>query len=203
MPLIRRKRAPRVRRTGSFLRRGQVIVEVKELTTNEDDLRQLREMKERGWTHGGGTPGGRVFEKIKNAAPQLKARVHLALPCVLVFYDNIRADDHRLGAGNLDGSAVDFGIYGLQQVLLSPREPGHGYSVVGTSRGGRRQMSNDMRVYISAIQVLLDGSEACPRPHVFTFHNYFARLPLSRQVFRGPGDRHFEKPRDPGESPQQ
>lgn len=42
---------------------GQVIVEIKELTPNPHDVRQLRELENTGWTSGGGTPGGRVVSQ--------------------------------------------------------------------------------------------------------------------------------------------
>ena len=38
----------------------EVIVEVKELRPNEDDLRQISELRENGATGGGGRPGRRA-----------------------------------------------------------------------------------------------------------------------------------------------
>lgn len=181
---------------------GGVVVEIKELTPNEDDERQLRELRERGSTHGGGTPGARVYEKIRAAAPQLKAKAKSGAPSILVLYNNIAAGEWRVGSHHLDGSAIDFGMYGLQTALLQ-RSPDEGRWVnVGPGRGERRQMSEDARIYISAVQVLWESPGEVSEPLVFTYHNYFAVVPLSAELFRGPLDRHFRKPAHPDGSPQ-
>jgi hypothetical protein len=44
------------------------VVEVKELTPNRDDLRQIREMKETGTTRGGGNISARAREAIEEAS---------------------------------------------------------------------------------------------------------------------------------------
>lgn len=75
---------------------GAVIVEIKELTPNDDDLRYMKELSEQGWSSRGGTPGNRVFEKIRSAAPQLKAYSNRSIPCVLVLYDNVRSKGWRI-----------------------------------------------------------------------------------------------------------
>ena len=83
----------------------QVVVEIKELTRNEDDLRQIRELAEQKWTHGGGTSGARAFEMIRRAAPQLKRYAERNLPCVLVAFDNIRLNE-PLHSKHLDPSSL-------------------------------------------------------------------------------------------------
>jgi hypothetical protein len=184
--------------------RGQVIAEIKELTPSANDLRQLKELQERGWTHHRGTPGARAYEKIRKAAPQLKARADRGLPCILVLYDNIADGGWRLGSVHLEASSIDFAMYGLQTVLLATESEDLNarFVAMGSGRGGRRQMSEDGRAYISAVQVLLESPGQESEPFTFTYHNYFAALPLPVDIFRGPRDRHFAKPAHPDESPQ-
>jgi len=184
--------------------RGSVVAEIKELTANDDDLRQLRELQERRFTIGGGTPGARVFEKMRSAAPQLKAQAGRNIPYVLVLFDNIAGGGWRIGGKYLDSSMIDFGMYGLQTVLLARESPHPEARLVsvGSGRGGRRQMSEDERVYISAVQVMSESPGVDSEPFVITYHNCFAAIPLPRDIFRGQLDRHFAKPSHPAESPQ-
>jgi hypothetical protein len=180
---------------------GKLVVEIKELTPNEEDLRQIRELAERHWTTGGGTPGARAASQIKAAAPQLKSLSHLGLPSSLVLFDNIVVDGRRPRAGciHLEPSFIDFGMYGLQAVHLQ-LDPADGHVVSSTDgRGGRRQITQDIRRYVSAVAVLYEA----PEPHVYVYHNCFANIPLSLAALRGPLDRHFEKPTHPDASPQQ
>jgi hypothetical protein len=184
---------------------SKVIVEIKELTPNDEDRRQVQELKQQGWTMGGGTPGARTFSVIKRAAPQLKSFANRGLPCVLVLFDNIVVDGMRPRAScvHLEPSFIDFGMYGLQAVRLRPEspEPGSRFVHIGDGRGGRRQMTEDDRVYVSALAVLGEHHNSS-EPFLCVYHNYFARLPLALEVFRGPHDRHFCKPAHPNELPQ-
>jgi hypothetical protein len=94
-------------------------------------------------------------------------------------------------------------MYGLQAVYLAPETPDRGSRLmhVGNGRGGRRQMTEDSRVYISAVAVL-NEEQGSSQPFLYTYHNYFARIPLPIEVFRGPLDRHYRKPAHPDECPQ-
>ncbi len=40
---------------------GVAVVGVKEITPNKDDMRREKELKEQGWSSGGGQPGDRVI----------------------------------------------------------------------------------------------------------------------------------------------
>lgn len=179
---------------------GQVIVEIKELAPSKDDVRQFRELEENNWTLGGGTPGRRVFELIRRAAPQLKRYANRRLPSVLVTYNNIVLDGYQGGTKHLTPSFIDFGMYGLQTVLIAPdADGGPHYVPVGIGRGGRRQMTPEDRDYISAVAVLGPPETG---PSVVIYHNYFAAVPLPSEMFRGGMDQHFRKPGHPNQTPQ-
>ena len=184
---------------------GRLVVEIKELTPNEQDLREARELQEQGWTSGGGVPGSRVFGHIKKAAPQLKRFADRSLPCVLVLFDNIVVEGLRPRAGciHLDPSFIDFGMYGLETVVLGQgsEAPTDRLVHIADGRGGRRQMTEDARAYISAVAVLREEPESA-EPFLLTYHNYFGRVPLSATELRGPLDHHFRKPSHPDHCPQ-
>jgi hypothetical protein len=137
----------------------------------------------------------------------LKAFANRYLPCVLVLYDNIVVNGIRPRAVSqlLEPSLLDFGMYGLQAVDLSNpgiNEAGIDTSIIANVRDGKRQMTQDSRVYISAVSVLCEdqnGEEPC----LYSFHNWFAKIPLPLYLFRGPNDRHFVKPDHPDRCPQQ
>ncbi len=183
-----------------------IVVEIKELSPSDDDKRRATQLSKQGWTSGVTEPGKRVFKEIQRGAKQLKKYAHCGLPCVLVLYDNIVVDGIRPRAVSqlLEPSLLDFGIYGLQTVILSvscPNDRGDDVRVIANGRGGKRQMTADSRAYISAVSVLCkdqDGGE----PYLHSYHNFFANAPLPRHLFRGPKDRHFTKPDYPNKCPQ-
>jgi len=180
---------------------GEVIVEIKELTPNDEDKRQVEELKQQKWTTGGGRPGARIFSIIKRAAPQLKRFAEKNVPCVLVLFDNIFIDGMRPRGRciHLESPFIDFGMYGLQTVDLTQEGDKHVH--IREGRGGHRQLTGDARVYISSL-VVLNGKPESSEPFLYVYHNYFARIPLPQGIFRGPNDRHFRKPTHPNESPQ-
>lgn len=184
---------------------GKVVVEIKELSPNEEDVRQVRELREKSWTSGGGTPGARVCRHIKKAAPQLKRFAHCSMPCVVVFFDNIVIDGMRprVRCIHLDPAFIDFGMHGLGTVILAQEthERGNHLVHVADGRGGRRQMTETDRVYISAVAVL-EEEPGSGELFLSTYHNYFASLHLPDTMFRGPLDRHYRKPAHPDCSPQ-
>jgi hypothetical protein len=183
----------------------RVIVEIKELTPNPDDKRQAAELAERGWTIGGGKPGRRVQNEIIRAAPQLKQYQTLHVPLVLVLYDNIVIAGERPHIPNklLEPSFIDFAMYGLQTEVFARRTASDQYLLehLGSGRGGKRQTTASERIYISAIAILYQHESQTP--FLFTYHNYFAEVPLPFRVFSGPNDRHFVKPAHPDQTPQE
>jgi hypothetical protein len=77
------------------------VVEVKELTPNRDDLRQIREMKETGTTRGGGNISARAREAIKEASAQLRMYKSQSVSVLIVLYDNVRTGRWKGGVPNV------------------------------------------------------------------------------------------------------
>lgn len=184
----------------------KIVAEIKELSPNPDDKRRAKELKKQGWTSGISQPGKRIYDAITDGAKQLKQFKHHRLPCVLILYDNIVVDGVRLRAVSqlLEPSLLDFGMYGLQTLTLSVPSPDYrdtDIRVTANGRGGERRMTGNMRVYISALSVLCEGQNG-GEPYLYSFHNWFANIPLPQHLFRGPKDRHFAKPDHPDRCPQ-
>ena len=168
---------------------GQLIAEIKELCPNEEDRKIISE--------NGGTIrkifGKRVGEKIKRAKRQKYGSS--SIPQVIVLYDNITIGDIRPTYPNFYLSPVDiaFGMYGeLKTSILFDKATG---KMAGTkSELGKNQfLRSDEGKEISAVCILCDVLENAA-PFMHTFHSVFATMPLSRKVFSGPNDKHFQNP---------
>jgi hypothetical protein len=121
-----------------------VIVEIKELSANDEDRRVTRELRERAWASCyGGRPGSRVFEHIHEAAGQLAKFRGKGRPCLVLFYDNIVVDGERPAIPNpLSSAFIDFEPPGrrMARVSNSLRRSGSGTSggrAIGGGDAGR------------------------------------------------------------------
>ncbi len=182
-----------------------IIAEIKELSPNDDDKHRVSDLKSKRWTSSTYIPGKRIFDEIHDAAKQLKKYADCHLPCILVLYDNIVVDGMRPRTISMlhEPSMIDFGMYGLQSVRISLVNTGDNMEIqlLGSKRGGRRQMTNDARRYISALLVL-SYAEDTGESYAHVYHNFFAQVELPHKMFRGPRDRHFMKPSHPDKCPQ-
>jgi hypothetical protein len=185
---------------------GRFVVEIKELTPNDEDVERAHALLAGKNFSGTTNPGDRAARHIKEAAPQLKRQATADAPGVLVLYDNIVVDGFRPWghSKHLCSSFIDFAMYGYQTVNLQLLPSADGVRVIdaGDGRGGRRRLTTDERTYISAVAVLHEEPESGD-PFLVTYHNYFARWALATTAFRGGRDRHFRKAIHPDGSPQE
>jgi len=168
------------------------VVEVKELTPNRDDLRQIREMKETGTTSGGGNIGARAREAIKEASAQLRVYI----PLVIALYDNVRTADGRVAYPMyyLQSHCIDAAMYG-DLVATVPIRPGTARSA--DRSGGGRSMTDRTKTYISAVAVISDWDDQS----FLIYHNRFAGKQFPRTVFNDSKCYHFEKRGTPSTEP--
>ena len=179
------------RQTADFLVTANGLaffVEVKELTPNRDDLRQIREMKDTGITSGGGNIGARAREAIKEASAQLRPYKSRNLPLLIVLYDNVRTADGRVAYPMcyLESHCIDAAMYGDLVVTVPIRS--------GTARttdrsGGGRTMTDTTKTYISAVAVISDWDDES----FLIYHNCFAENQFPRTVFNDSKCYHLEK----------
>jgi hypothetical protein len=164
------------------------IAEVKELTPNRDDLRQIREMKETGTTSGGGNISARARKAIKEASVQLRFHKNERVPLLIVLYDNVRTQDGRVAYPmyHVEPHVIDAAMFG-DLVVIVPMKPG---SPRPPDRsGGGRMMTETTKTYVSAVAVISDWDDKS----LFIYHNRFATIPLPREIFSDDLSYHLEK----------
>ena len=163
-----------------------LVVEVKEVTPNEEERESERLALERGVgkvvSH---TPGDRVRRKIKSCSGQIKARSRGILPSMLVVFDRGRV------VGHVDAYNIRVAMYGLEQVHIAvpPIGPGSPYAV-GMGYGPKRQMTPKHNTSISAIGALMMTG-----PNdilLYAYHNKFAHVPLAPRVLAPFGIQQFK-----------
>jgi hypothetical protein len=164
------------------------VVEVKELTPNRDDLRQIREMKDTGTTSGGSNIGARAREAIKEASAQLRLYKGHSLPLLIVLYDNVRTADGRVAYPMcyLEPHCIDAAMYG-DLVVTVPIRPGTPRTA--DRSGGGRTMTDTTKTYISAVAVISDWDDES----ILIYHNRFAEKQFPLTVFNDSKCHHFEK----------
>lgn len=150
-----------------------VIVEVKELTPNEDEKRALREMEEEHSTTWGGTVGQRVRYKIDSSKRQIESLCRNTCPGILLLYD-ARPTLLR----GITPYEIEVAMYGFEAIDLHvPKDPKESVRF-GTHRFGKgKKLRHDSHTYISALGVL---REVNPQKtlHMDLYHNIHAEKPL-------------------------
>lgn len=185
-----------------FIKDREIIVEVKEITANDDDVRVWRDTRAGKVVVHRREPGKRARGQIEAAVGQLRPYAENGVPCVVVLYDNILVDGAHPRPffdpfGPLGPLDIDNALYGLETNTFRFYEDG-GAEALGVGRSRRRRVHD--RECISAVCVLGEdvNSQAL---FLFTHHNYFARNPLPMDAFLGPSDRHLTKPKHPDQCP--
>lgn len=175
---------------------GRIVAEVEELRPNDDDLRQIKEMKNFGTTGGGCTIGARARNSIRHAAKQLRDHAEEGLPMIAVLYDNVRTGDGRVAYPMfyVEPHQIDAAMYGDRQAHISLHT---GKASCPDSSGGSRTMTMREKRYVSAVSVISDWDDET----FLTFHNSFADSPLTPEIFYDSKCHHFRKGADPYAEP--
>jgi len=179
--------------------KGQkIIVEVKEITANEEEIKLWRETRSGKVVVHGREPGKRARKHVEDAVGQLRPYAEKNIPTVVVLYDNIFVDGLRPYPfidlfGSLGPYDIDVALFGLQTVNLRIHPDGNTESL-GDGRNRRRKVHD--RECISAVSVLYEHPDN-KSLFMVTYHNFFARTSLSVSVFPETVDRHFIKPKHP------
>lgn len=175
----------------------RIIVEIKELRPNAEDIRQAEAFQHHHHVTGTREPGQRVRTHIEDAEHQLRQYASQKIPCVVVLYDNIVVNGFRLHVDRwlLSSYDIDVGMFGLQAANLRLHQSG-GTESLGDTRGGQRTLRHMHQASISAVAVLHDYA---PEYGLFLliYHNFHAQNPLTKSAFTDLKDRQFAKPGDP------
>ena len=94
----------------------KIIVEVKQIEPNEEELEAIRQFEEGKMVSVGGEPGGRVRKKIKKASGrgQIRNRTQGIYPSILVLYNAMGI----AGPNYTNSYNVLVGMYGLETLVL-------------------------------------------------------------------------------------
>ena len=152
----------------------QVTCEVKQIDPNDEDLRELAELR-KGVGAGRYLPN-RLRAKLKNVSAQLKSASASGRPTLLVVYDNTPFKSYT------DHADVVQAMFGRNSVsVLGPRDPSLPPQISDPFFGGDRGMGPGRNTAVSAI-VILDGG---PKPPLTlrVYHNPYAAVRLDPGVF--------------------
>ena len=151
----------------------KVVVEVKQIEPNDED-RELQEKSKQGETTGWWADNDtRIRRKIKRGAKQLKAVAKGRCPAVLMLYDNRKIKI-------VDNEDVLNAMYGDEELTLGVPLDGEKPFPLGVGFGGNRQMTEENRLYISAVAFM---RQKYPEEWIIAlFHNVFASEPLDPDV---------------------
>jgi hypothetical protein len=119
------------------------------------------------------------FEQIKDAAPQLKARVKPGQPAMLAIYNNANVVRGFTGPHEIMPA-----MYGRLE-YVSTRSHGQVARLKSVTYrlGGNRGLTPEHNTTISAIGALFEGPGG---PYLVAYHNRLASNPIPREVLRRP-----------------
>jgi len=160
---------------------GDTICEVKQIESGAWEKEVDERLAKHGRSDFSRSIGTRARALIANAAPQLRNFKSENRPCIIVAMD-LTWHDH------LSYYDLDAAMFGqpLVRFYLNGKPDDDPRSEFG--HGGSRQMTEDSRIYVSALCVLHKQDLK-----VTIYHNPFAAQPLYPYFFPHEDDRHFFK----------
>jgi hypothetical protein len=168
-----------------FPETAPIVVEVKEITPNAEEIESDRVLHERGWGNAiGHTPGDRIRAKIVSSSGQIKAHARGTHPSILVVFDSRGEIPH------LESYSVRVAMYGLEQIHIAVPPPGVGSPYrTGMSYGPKRKMTPQDNTSISAVAAMI--SIASDTTVMLIYHNSYAKVPLPPALLSPYGIRQF------------
>jgi len=172
-----------------LLAETEVIVEIKQLDPNKEDKERYKQVFGEGKVVGFFSRAKhRVSGKIKHSgADQLRNLAEGLHPSILVLFDN------TCGFSCLDGYGILTGMYGGEKIAFQmPDEPENEPVMTGWYFGGKRQMTEGERQYISAVGLIRINIDNVPELDLY--HNIFASLPLKPEIAISIASRQYTLP---------
>lgn len=152
----------------------RIVVEIKELTPNDEEKQAIRDMKREEFTSWGSDKiGNRIRYKIDDAKRQLEPSAANKYPSILVLYDA-----RPIPIKGISPYEIEVAMYGWEtidvHVSANLSKPVH----FGKHRFGKgKKFRRDCHAYISALGVLREVNPD-GRLHLSLYHNIFARSPI-------------------------
>lgn len=120
---------------------GPVVVEVKEITANKQDVDFHESLTKHGSASDVRSIEARVYSAITSAKPQLKAHAHRGVPRIVLLYDNRLHNGRRCDtyAGPINDIDIDSGMFGRLTFVFSF---GDQSETGGSRHGGKRSIDH-------------------------------------------------------------
>ena len=167
-----------------YIGQQKIVCEIKQIDPNEEEMEQQRIFEAGGLAVSGSTPGDRVRTKIAAGASQIRVRAKGRLPSILVVYNNVLIADHA------NPYFILVAMYGLEtHVLAVPEDRNISPYLTDKKFGPKRKMSKEHNTSVSAVAVISTNLEGIATLRVY--HNIYAEIPLSPELFRRSNIRQF------------
>lgn len=151
-----------------------VITEVKDLESNKEDEKALKEFYDKGcvvwWKL---TVCNRVRNKILTSQKQLKAFVKNKYPSILLLFDN-----RNEITPTLTGYEIKIGMYGYETI----KKKNANDNTIYYEFGSKKQMTKNSRNYISCIGLLT--KENNNKLFLKLYENYYANIKIKYGIFK-------------------
>ena len=149
-----------------------IITEVKDLESNKEDEKALKEFYEKGYVIWGGSKvGNRVRNKIIASKDQLKRFTENKYPSILLLFD------HRNEiTPTLTDYEIKIGMYGFEAIKINTNDNPN-----LRKYGGKAQMTKNSRKYISCIGLLT--KESNNKLFLKLYENYYANIKIEYDIF--------------------
>jgi len=149
-----------------------IITEVKDLESNKEDEKALKEFYEKGYVIWGGSKvGNRVRNKIIASKDQLKRFTENKYPSILLLFD------HRNEiTPTLTDYEIKIGMYGFEAIKINTNDNPN-----LRKYGGKAQMTKNSRKYISCIGLLT--KENNNKLFLKLYENYYANIKIEYDIF--------------------
>jgi hypothetical protein len=158
-----------------FVPRRKVIVEIKEISPNSDELDAQRRAVAGEFVVVKSKPGKRVRGKIGDAVPQIKMRARGRLSGLLVLMDTGFVSEHTSPYN------IRVAMHGFETLVYAvPSDRSQLPYVADRKFGGGRKMTCNSNTSVSAIAVI---SRINRNLDFRVYHNSHAAIPLQPAVF--------------------
>jgi len=148
-----------------------IIIEVKDLESNKEDEKALKEFYEKGYVVWGQSKvGSRVRNKIIASKNQLKRFTENKYPSILLIFD------HRNEiTPTLTDYEIKIGMFDFEAININDNLNLRKFS-------GKAQMTKNSRKYISCIGSLI--KENNNKPFLKLYENYYANIRINYDIFK-------------------
>ena len=148
-----------------------IIAEIKDMESNKEDQKALKEFYEKGrvvW--GESKVGSRVRNKIITSKDQIKRFTKNRYPSILLIFDN-----RNEITPTLTDYEIKVGMFGFESISINN-------NLNFRKFGGKAQMTKNCRKYISYIGLLIKENNS--KHYLKLYENYYANIKIKYDIFR-------------------